>query len=1198
MNVSGHEGVHSLWPGAMHDKGLVVSPWKRLPAEQENAGLRWRSKWPEVFVDLYTSRLRDMNVTVMVVSLVIFGRAVSNVANVNNVGSTLSFDNEREQCSDILRADICLRSKVDAKELNDVGKTLLLVLSECLAGTLIWLLVAAVLHGNNAFVGTSRVGKVLLGVLAIILCLGGYREMYIFLDHLEALSPMAWSPERTGGSDAEVHTALLLTMELIYVCLSLAGFWTCVNAILTPTRNNAFHASELNALQYTTSYLKPPSNVAALRLEPPKTGEVLLLSPEELGAEASLVGFGTAEEMKVVVTTNNRNGTCDVARADGRPYKTVLYKYLRREGKERRTWGGELRNKFRERTARLPTMFLIAVFCCLPILIVLMNLMFEAVNTKLAMLYQIHAVASFGRWADETIVAGSYADTKNLKAQNESAKKLLEWLNAGGEGSAKPPLWFRYGWERRTAYECGHEDHEPAYKFAAILAPYKDIARKARDATSDERVAIVQHVLDETELYDMPPEAAELVLLLLEGLAEKTPDGNIPLSTLDLGYLICEAKLLQRWYGFSTMFKTLALPTKDTFEKAQNLTAAIVKNASAQIQDRVGRTGHPFSFSSLATFVVRRFEVAALILVRDPTERGVRTAMEALFPGRALDMIMQVAKGRCVDLTLLISIFDVDGDGALGLEDEATGLVEGIKQACQHVQGTCPEDTDVRVWEALYRADFNPKDDKVSVKELRTVAQMVQTLLQATQQSKSGVCEARGVAELLDGAHDWTSLQDSLDGDIAKSLQEVLDTNGDSGITTREVADAAKALQAADLSSTMSSFFRSDIDGDGQLTLEELKGGDLAPTLLKLCPGIATSVDVIGVGNATEAPSACNYSSDSLNQTVQTVRFDDIELPFGQAVSLARFKFLKFMGEKWMAWILISVRVVFTISLFFAALFTVNTMVIRYPRTFNRLSSQMQTGDGSYPGATHWRDMKSGFAESAMFPGILAGTVICSFVTCTIAVFVLMVLLALLILDLVLPTFGNIIMLNRVIIYAMVGRAIFNAVFRNVILNTFLATNGEIIHPRLFTVFYFMQLFISFPLGIGLAFFRVFVQICRLFFTSSYLDATVLPESVVPWDSGYYSFLCVTYTTWMRQNPLRKSMVTAMMGEHTHRVHGVRDEGEKREQQLRQRVRNRFNVAVTLFRNPELRKFRRVHGQKPEPGGPTPDFSAPDLSEG
>jgi hypothetical protein len=295
----------------------------------------------------------------------------------------------------------------------------------------------------------------------------------------------------------------------------------------------------------------------------------------------------------------------------------------------------------------------------------------------------------------------------------------------------------------------------------------------------------------------------------------------------------------------------------------------------------------------------------------------------------------------------------------------------------------------------------------------------------------------------------------------------------------------------------------------------------------------------------------------------------------------------KFLGEKWFAWILVGVNVGVTLSLFVAALFTVYCVAVRYPGTFKTLSSQMQAGDKSYPGATHWKDMKSGFSESALFPGILAGTIICSFVTFTVVVFVVIVLVVLL----CLPMVGiPIIQQNQYILYAILARFIFKWIFTNVILEIFLASNGEIVRPRLFAAAYFVQLFISFPLGVGLAFFRIFTQIFCFMFTTSYLDVTVLPEDGIPYDSGYFSFLCVTYTSWMRQNPLRKSMITSLMGEHTHRVYGVPDEGSRPLQQARQRVRNRFNVAVTLFRNPELRKFRRRQGLKPEAGGPTPDL--------
>ena len=63
--------LHPAWPGAVPDKGLFVVPWEKFPAEQEKEGLRRRSNWPTVFVDLHTSRLRALDITIVVVSFAI-----------------------------------------------------------------------------------------------------------------------------------------------------------------------------------------------------------------------------------------------------------------------------------------------------------------------------------------------------------------------------------------------------------------------------------------------------------------------------------------------------------------------------------------------------------------------------------------------------------------------------------------------------------------------------------------------------------------------------------------------------------------------------------------------------------------------------------------------------------------------------------------------------------------------------------------------------------------------------------------------------------------------------------------------------------------------------------------------------------------------------------------------------------------------
>jgi hypothetical protein len=297
LYVSGHQGVHPVWPGAVPDKRMIVVPGGKLPSEQKKAGLRPRSVWPGVFVDLYTSRLRNMDVTIIVVSAVLVGRAVSNVAAVEDIESPLYFrwaplwgtllDVGGEQCRDVLRLDSCLYRLAGefGTSFGDVVAAVLLFLADVLAGTIVWIAVALVLAGNNAFVGTSPVGKMWNGALAVILVAGTVKGMNELLGRLQTVNPvmLVGSTEENDAGGVKIENALLLTMDFLYVCLSVAGSFTCLSACLTSERHNAFHRSEMAALWYTTSSFKPPANVESLRLEPPKEGDVLLLSPQELG---------------------------------------------------------------------------------------------------------------------------------------------------------------------------------------------------------------------------------------------------------------------------------------------------------------------------------------------------------------------------------------------------------------------------------------------------------------------------------------------------------------------------------------------------------------------------------------------------------------------------------------------------------------------------------------------------------------------------------------------------------------------------------------------------------------------------------------------------------------------------------------------------------------------------------------------------
>jgi hypothetical protein len=142
-----------------------------------------------------------------------------------------------------------------------------------------------------------------------------------------------------------------------------------------------------------------------------------------------------------------------------------------------------------------------------------------------------------------------------------------------------------------------------------------------------------------------------------------------------------------------------------------------------------------------------------------------------------------------------------------------------------------------------------------------------------------------------------------------------------------------------------------------------------------------------------------------------------------------------------------------------------------------------------------------------------------------------------------------------------------------VIVEKFCIEEGEVVRPRVLSLCLTILMVYNFIVGSASAVFRVFFILSYAIINSFFIDGTILPDDLIRWDTGYSSFLASTYTWYERLNPVRKSFITLLMPS-VHMAYAPEHEGSELSVKAR-RVRNRFNLAITLFRNPELIEYRR-----------------------
>merc|ERR1712007_412282 len=100
-----------------------------------------------------------------------------------------------------------------------------------------------------------------------------------------------------------------------------------------------------------------------------------------------------------------------------------------------------------------------------------------------------------------------------------------------------------------------------------------------------------------------------------------------------------------------------------------------------------------------------------------------------------------------------------------------------------------------------------------------------------------------------------------------------------------------------------------------------------------------------------------------------------------------------------------------------------------------------------------------------------------------------------------------------------------------------MGSDGDVMCPTIFSLFWFMQTVLNFIIGTCTALFRLLIVMLTSIMSCCFVDITTLPERLVGLDSAYYSLLSMAYTQHERRNPIKKAFVTSLVGQ-VHRVFG------------------------------------------------------------
>jgi len=160
---------------------------------------------------------------------------------------------------------------------------------------------------------------------------------------------------------------------------------------------------------------------------------------------------------------------------------------------------------------------------------------------------------------------------------------------------------------------------------------------------------------------------------------------------------------------------------------------------------------------------------------------------------------------------------------------------------------------------------------------------------------------------------------------------------------------------------------------------------------------------------------------------------------------------------------------------------------------------------------------------------------------------------------------------------------------------------GEIQYPKLFSCLWIIFIVYNMMFGVTLAVYRILYMMIYAMISTCYVHYSIFPTSQVGWDPGYYCLLTAAYTSYERTNPIKNAFISMLMPA-TRTKYGPADPrgpgccpeevDEERSDKVPSsaeyrmlRARNRFHLALTLWRNPSLHQKRHsIKDEKPEQG--------------
>eukprot|EP00927_Polykrikos_kofoidii_P078578 TRINITY_DN7538_c0_g1_i18.p1 TRINITY_DN7538_c0_g1~~TRINITY_DN7538_c0_g1_i18.p1 ORF type:complete len:1709 (-),score=174.54 TRINITY_DN7538_c0_g1_i18:395-5521(-) len=514
--------------------------------------------------------------------------------------------------------------------------------------------------------------------------------------------------------------------------------------------------------------------------------------------------------------------------------------------------------------------------------------------------------------------------------------------------------------------------------------------------------------------------------------------------------------------------------------------------------------------------------------------------------------------GSDIDGALLLRSLDLDQDGFLS-RHEAKRLVL-IVETFATIRGL-----DEFMSAGFEQSDVNPKDDRLDAAELDVMSRRIQQMIHILRFFNGGA-EAADTGLLItffDQNGDSMLNQSEFNGlatffptphghFITDLVFSRADANPkDAQVDTAEFDEAITQLQVL----------------ANNLNQEELTGRrlvndaaeDVPVEVLLTVGGIATRT-LIGSETAQMA-----LVSESVLDVLSRDEFSII-LPL----------------------VILGLRISIVVGLAFSV-----RVLVKTKDEYEKQSERITTGDRNFIGSSQWESLRNSFSTSASFPSMLVAQTICNIALGTVGFFMLLLLIAS---PLVISRFESGRRFLRGVISSLVPVivvAILRSGLKSLVVDRFLVAHGQPVYPGAFSCCWTLLVFLNFANVLFLAPFRYIYIWGVAVVKTCYIHTTILGETSMRFDAGYYAFLSLTFTQSVQRNLLRRCFISLTMpqshrrfspepppesSEQTDCVLGTKNSGFKRSACLR--FRNKLWLAVTLTRNPELLALRRRSEEK------------------